>query len=407
MNIDILIVDDIEANLFSLEGLINELEIEEKQKINVMKSLSGEEALKIAMNNPLDLIILDVQMPIINGFEVAKFLKSNTKTKDIPIIFLTAAFISEEFVKNGFEVGAIDYFIKPVDKHIFLNKIKLYITLTLKSNLLESSEKQLKLLNTSLEQRVQEEVKKNQIKTQQLFAQSRLAQMGEMISMIAHQWRQPLNAISATAANLELTIYLKTFDLDTKEGQVEQNIYFIDQLKNIGNFALNLSKTIDDFRNFYTPNKKSIKTNYEKIMKKSMSILESSFVNDNIELICNYDSNEDIEMYDREMQQVVLNILKNAQDNFKENQIKNPKITITTTENTLSISDNGGGIPDGILEKIFDPYFSTKDEKNGTGLGLYMSKVIIEEHHKGQLNAININDGVCFIINLNKKEEIT
>ena len=388
MNINILIVDDIEANLFSLESLIDELAIEEKQEINVMKSLSGEEALKIAMNNPLDLIILDVQMPIINGFEVAKFLKSHKKTKDIPIIFLTAAFISQEFVKNGFEVGAIDYFIKPIEKPIFVNKIKLYITLAFKGKQLQESENQLKLLNTSLEQRVQEEVKKNQIKTQQLFAQSRLAQMGEMISMIAHQWRQPLSSISAIAGTLSLDVVMDEYKKD----------FFRERLDSISDLSQHLSSTIEDFRNFFKPDQKKVKVKLQDVLSKALAIMKTSCVNDRIELIEEYHDKEEQELHDSEMMQVILNILKNSQDHLIEKQTKDPFIKITTQDRTISICDNAGGIPEDILPKIFDPYFSTKSELNGTGLGLYMSKTIIEEHHNGKLTAVNTDDGVCFTV---------
>ena len=93
-----------------------------------------------------------------------------------------------------------------------------------------------------------------------------------------------------------------------------------------------------------------------------------------------------------------LNILKNSLDNFIEKQITEPEITITIKEKSISFCDNGGGIPDEVMPKIFDPYFSTKDEKNGTGLGLYMSKIIVEEHHHGKISAKNNDDGVCFTI---------
>ena len=103
------------------------------------------------------------------------------------------------------------------------------------------------------------------------------------------------------------------------------------------------------------------------------------------------------------MMQVIINILKNAQDNFKEKEIKNPYIKISTEHRSIRICDNGGGIPKPILNKIFDPYFSTKNEKNGTGLGLYMSKIIVEDHHKGNLHVSNTKDGVCFKIEFQKK----
>ena len=105
-----------------------------------------------------------------------------------------------------------------------------------------------------------------------------------------------------------------------------------------------------------------------------------------------------IEMFTNELTQVILNILKNAQDNILEKKTLNPYIKIVSNKHSLSISDNGGDIPQEIIDKIFDPYFSTKNEKNGTGLGLYMSKLIIEEHHSAELLVENKEDGACFTI---------
>jgi signal transduction histidine kinase len=169
----------------------------------------------------------------------------------------------------------------------------------------------------------------------------------------------------------------------------------------------NLSTIIDDFRYFYQQNKELVNTSLETIITKSISIVKTSLIQDNVELIYNYHSKDMMDLYDSEMMQVVLSLLKNAQDNFKDKGILNPTITITTKDKVLTISDNGGGIPDAILEKIFDPYFSTKNDKNGTGIGLYMSKLIVEEHHDGTITVENIpsenglETSACFTINLN------
>jgi len=246
--------------------------------------------------------------------------------------------------------------------------------------------------------------RKNEIevqeKSEQFFQQSRLAQMGEMISMIAHQWRQPLGAIATTSVNLRMKLLLEAFDFNSKDDIIKAEEYFIKRLENIEEYVQNLTITIDDFRNFYKPNKTAVCIKLEDVILKSLNIIRASLINDNIEIVEIYDAKESLEVYDSELMQVILNLLKNAQDNFQEKGIKYPKITITTQDRSLSICDNGGGIPKDILSNIFDPYFSTKDEKNGTGLGLYMSKIIIEEHHKGSLHVNNTNDGVCFKINL-------
>ena len=262
----------------------------------------------------------------------------------------------------------------------------------------------LKKANDNLENLVQEEISKNEAQQKQLFAQSRLAQMGEMISMIAHQWRQPLSAISTTTINLKIKLEFESFDLDSKEGIKEANEYFIEKLENIESFVGTLTQTIDDFRNFYKPDKASVSIYLEDVILKALNVIKTSLENKNIEIVEEYLCKDLVEVHDSELMQVVLNILKNAQDNFVEKGIKNPRITIKTQNRVISICDNGGGIPEEIIDNIFDPYFSTKGERNGTGLGLYMSKIIVDEHHNGLLSAVNIDNGVCFSIDLGKEK---
>ena len=234
-----------------------------------------------------------------------------------------------------------------------------------------------------------------------LAQQSRMAQMGEMISMIAHQWRQPLNAISLTASNLKLKFDFEEFDSNSQEDFTKCSQTFSVGLENIQEYIRTLSTTIDDFRNFYNPNKVSTSTKLEEIVAKALKIIDISFIEDNIELMQEYDSKEKIELYENEMMQVILTIFKNAQDNFLEKKTLNPSIKVVTKKRMISICDNGGGIPKDIIKKIFDPYFSTKSDKNGTGLGLYMSKIIIEQHHKATLSVKNIDGGACFTIKFN------
>ncbi len=239
---------------------------------------------------------------------------------------------------------------------------------------------------------------------QQLLQQSKLAQMGEMISMIAHQWRQPLGAIAATSINMKTKIMLQTYNLSKEEEAIKCNYYFNEKLSDIESYVQLLTNTIDDFRDFYKPNKESVKTLIHAPLYKALKIIQSSLKNKNIEISKRFESKAMIALFESEIMQVILNILQNAQDNFQEKEIKNPIILINTYDCedkvVLEICDNGGGIRDEIISKIFDPYFSTKHEKNGTGLGLYMSKTIIDEHHAGKLNVSNIASGACFKIEL-------
>jgi len=237
-----------------------------------------------------------------------------------------------------------------------------------------------------------------------LFHQSRLAQLGEMISMIAHQWRQPLSTISSTTIDIQISLDLESYDLDTKKGREDFLEYLLISLQTINSLVQNLTLTLDDFRNFYKPTKALVEMTLESVITKCVEIIISSLKHDNIEIIYQYNSSEIIKMYDHKVMQVILNILKNAQDNFNENNVENPTITISTNSRSISICDNGGGIDENIIDKIFDPYFSTKDEKNGSGIGLYMSKLIIEDHHNGNLQVTNKDDGSCFKIEIGELE---
>jgi polar amino acid transport system substrate-binding protein len=263
-------------------------------------------------------------------------------------------------------------------------------------------EMELENLNKHLEERVAEELEKNKEKQKQLIHHSRMAQMGELLSMIAHQWRQPLGAISATTASIKVKLELESFDFSSQEGIDQANEFFMQNLNKINSYVQNLSATIDDFRNFYKADKDSSFESLKNVVEKSLNIIEPSLNKHNIKISKTILSDKEIDLYDSEIMQVILNILTNAQDKLNDEKLENPEINIVVKENEIEISDNGAFIDDEIIDKIFDPYFSTKDKQNGTGIGLYMSKIIIEEHHNGQLLVQNTKDGVSFRIKLHK-----
>lgn len=256
-------------------------------------------------------------------------------------------------------------------------------------------EKELESLTNKLEDRIVEEIKKNEEKTKQLIQQSRLAQMGEMISMIAHQWRQPLAAISATTNS----ILLKTM-LDEKISKEE----LTKELNLITDYSQHLSLTIDDFRNFFKTDKIKSEILLEELIDKTINIIKIQFETKEIKVEKDYKFNEKILSYSTELQQVILILLKNAEDALIEKEIENKNIKISTYKENdfviIEVEDNAKGIPNDIIEKIFDPYFSTKKEKEGTGIGLYMSKIIIDEHCSGNLSVKNSKFGAIFKIKL-------
>jgi PAS domain S-box-containing protein len=242
-------------------------------------------------------------------------------------------------------------------------------------------------------------IKQNEKLLQQ---QSRLAQMGEMISMIAHQWRQPLGAVSSAVMGIQTKLASGRYDFKKETDRDEFFVFMNQKLKNINGYVQVLSTTINDFRNFFKPDKVKEIVAITIPIEKALQIVQTSMSAKGIKIKTNYDINHKLNLYPNEMMQVILNILKNSEDNFLEKKISNPQINIATrkeqSDYIISIWDNGGGIPKDILPKIFDPYFSTKSEKNGTGLGLYMSKIMVEEHNNGTVRAKNIDDGICFEI---------
>ena len=304
---------------------------------------------------------------------------------------------SKKILNNLISIEHIeDYTKNNITKDGNIIEVKMDLTLMPDKQSILTISKDMTIENKLLEDKKEQEAK--------LLQHSKLAQMGEMISMIAHQWRQPLGAISSTTVDLKLKLEFETFDLGTKEGAQEATIYFNEKLEDIEHFVSNLTTTIDDFRDFYKPNKTAKTQDIRVPITKALKIIENSLNTDNIKITKLFTSNKEVPIFENEVMQVLLNILINAQDNFRIKDIEHATISIkcydTNKGINLEICDNGGGIESEVLNKIFNPYFSTKHKKNGTGIGLYMSKMIIEEHHNGNLNAKNTYDGVCFLIEL-------
>jgi C4-dicarboxylate-specific signal transduction histidine kinase len=269
---------------------------------------------------------------------------------------------------------------------------------------LEELKDKLLLLNQTLESKIADAVSEMQKKDTYLLHKSRLAQMGEMISMIAHQWKQPLNAISTLQIAMIMAIELEEYNLCDKKEREDFLNFLNDKLKKIGLYTQNLSLIVSDFSDFYRPNKYQEELTLNNPLMQAYWLLEENLSSDNIDLCLELTSENKIMLFKNEFVQVLLNIINNAKEQFIEKNIDNAQILIKSYDRgeiaVMEISDNAGGIDDEIMDKIFDPYFSTKFDKNGTGLGLHMSKNIIEQHYKGRIYVQNIENGAKFTIEI-------
>lgn len=262
----------------------------------------------------------------------------------------------------------------------------------------EQKTKDLQELNLNLEKRVKDEVEANRQKDRHLNEQAKFVQLGELVSNIAHQWRQPLSHISTLASNIQVKRELDINLYEDENSTIEQ---IIDTTKK-------LSLTIDNFRHFAQLENEYCKLNINEHLKSTIALIESSLMNDGISIIYDYPKYDiEIETIPSSLSQAVLKLISNAQDALnKVNSEQNKNIDIVLEEDDIdiiiSIKDNANGISADILPRIFDPYFTTKHQSQGTGLGLYVARESIEKHLNGIINLDTNSSGTTFIIKIPK-----
>lgn len=273
-------------------------------------------------------------------------------------------------------------------------------------HIISEKTEELQQLNSGLEIKIQEELAKNRDKDKQMMQQSRSAALGEMIGNIAHQWRQPLSAISSTASGIQLQMQLGL----TTDKDIDKSY------EDIKGYVAFLTQTIEDFRGFFKTDKEKIDFNIIEVVKKSLSIANAGYKDNNINVILNFSQQELLSNgLPSELSQVFLNILNNSKDATIEHNIEDRFVHVSSDiddkYNNIYIQDNAGGIPKSIVDKVFDPYFTTKHQSQGTGIGLYMSKDIVEKNMNGTLSVqnrtITLDNqkyiGACFKISIPKK----
>lgn len=276
----------------------------------------------------------------------------------------------------------------------------LFILVTYKNHRLDVLVRQrtgeLETFNQRLQDEIEKAVEKNRKQEKLLMQQAKMAEIGSMLESIAHQWRQPLNILGLTMTRLNLSCALGGKGesgkvIEIAEAQIEY-----------------MSQTIDDFRNFFKQDRSQIPVNINAMVNEVEALLGPLLVRKKIMIERDIDPSIEVQVYPNELKQVLINLVNNAREAIEQRRGTERIIFIrcVTDERycTISIEDTGGGIDASIIDKIFDPYFTTKFESQGTGIGLYMAKTIIEKHFLGKLSVYNTAKGACFEIRLNREK---
>ena len=360
--LSILIIDDLEDNILLTEGILDNEGFD-----NIHSVLNAKDGIEYLKENKVDLIILDIMMPEMDGITACRYIREELCLRDTMIILATAKNDIETLRIGLEEAGATDYVRKP-----FVNDLELI-----------SRIKNLLLLKLQLDISKQKEIEQKE-NERMLMSQSKLAAMGEMIGNIAHQWRQPLSVISTAASGLQMQ---KEFNLLNDD---DFSKYTSTILKN----TEYLSTIIEDFRDFYKPTQDKETFNMKDIMKINLELLSASLKYNQIEIIEDLE-NINIHSYKNELIQVVSSLITNASDAIVSQNIEGKRyifIKCHSSDDKISITvtDNAKGVKETIKCKIFEPYFTTKHQSQGTGLGLYMSKKIVNESLNGLFYVENV-----------------
>ncbi|MCK5294466.1 MAG: hypothetical protein KAJ49_07440, partial [Arcobacteraceae bacterium] len=364
-------------------------------KINIINPLKKEISKKMSLKRSFALYVEDK-----NTIKVISFLPIKDTLKNDVAAYIVA-YTNNDNIYNlikYYKYSNIIIFIVMVFLFYFIYKNLTYkkeleIEVEKKTQSLNKISEDLKEINENLEYRIKEEVGKSKEIEKKLFQSKKMAQMGEMIGAIAHQWRQPLNAISLSIQNLKY---------DFKANKIDEEFignYIVKNKKTI-NF---MSKTIDDFRNFFRTDKNMIDFSIKQAIEDTVSIQWAQLNSVNINLSIEGDDFT-IHGFKSEFQQVVLNLISNAKDAIVENNIDNGNIVIQLNYGSITICDNAGGIPIDIIDRVFEPYYTTKAQGKGTGMGLYMSKMIIDNMNSN-IGVSNTDNGACFVINFLKEKK--
>ncbi|MDD2852298.1 MAG: hybrid sensor histidine kinase/response regulator [Desulfuromonadaceae bacterium] len=399
----------------------------------VIEAQDGEDGFAQAARHTPDIIISDALMPRMDGFQLLRALKADPELKSIPFIFYSSTYTGDKESELALSLGAEAFVPKPTEPdelwektsaimkewearqrrpahpaidesdEQYLREYSRIVASKLEEKVQEledalslriQAEEQLRRLNAGLEERVALEVEKNREKDRIMAHQGRLVAMGEMLSNISHQWRQPLNNVSLIVQNLLMECEEGTLSSDSCRSYVSECLKALTYM----------SRTIDSFRVFYHPDQERRLFALHSAVADTISLVREELEYNGINIETVGDKDSFVNGYKNEFSQVLLNIVVNAKEAILRQQPAVPHIEIVCSQKEekalITVSDNGGGIAPEHTDKIFDPYFTTKFKSQGTGVGLYMAKMIIERHMGGRISVTNSAVGAEVVIEL-------
>lgn len=347
---------------------------------NITVAVDGVEGLEQFRNNQFDLIITDINMPRLNGIDmISKIRETN---KDIAILIVSAYNESGYFMET-IRLGVEGYLLKPIELDQFISMLSKTIEKI-------KMRKDLQEYQKNLEKKVQEQLLQIQEQNDFIKNREKFAAMGEMIDAITHQFKQPLGIMRLRTDEIKYLLKKGHFDIDKSLESINNQIEFS-------------ANTIDEFRNFFRNNPNTEKLNINEIFNPVIRLIKDELVKYDIEVKIDADCSLNITVNPSEFKHVLLNLINNAKYTLNERNIKNKQIFLTAKKIEdmvyICIEDNAGGISEDIIEKIFEPNFTTKPVDEGTGIGLHISKMILEKAN-ASIEAQNSDMGAKFTIKM-------
>lgn len=388
----VLAVDDVEANLIALRALLEDMDCE------IVFARSGNDALRLLLRREFAVILLDVQMPEMDGYEVAHHARRNPSTRDVPIIFLTAANNSEGMVLRGYGSGAVDFLFKPLNPSILRSKVRVFLDL-------HAALQKVADANTALEQRnVQLQVAYADLQTTQaqLVQSAKMASLGELVAGVAHEINNPLAFVLSHLATVRRKLELLDGQVpalhadDVKEAWQRAN----DRLHEIGPGLERIRELVIKLRTFSRLDEGERKRVSIRECVESVLTILGHRLRDGIELETHFGDPDDLDCYPGLLNQAIMNLVANAIDAMDGKGNLLIRTGRRDAGYEIAVCDSGPGIPLELRERVLDPFFTTKPVGQGTGLGLSITYSIVRKHGGELQLSEREGGGACITIRL-------